>query len=120
TTPSIKPSFLLKSDTPPARGDYVLFTRDDRYLADTPVRVTKRLACMPGDQLDTDYPWYYCNDQLIATALTHDGKGKPLAHFEYSGQIPAGQAFVVGDTNGSYDSRYWGFIALEQLHTVRP
>ncbi|MEA3373742.1 MAG: S26 family signal peptidase [Campylobacterota bacterium] len=79
----------------------------------------KQLACVPGDLLETKGLEYYCNDFLIATALTHDSKGKAITqYFNFNGVVPEGQYFARGIHSHSYDSRYWGFLEKKQITGV--
>lgn len=119
-SPSINPTLLVKSSITPKKGDYITFDFDDRYFNPETVKLTKKIACYAGDELRTEYPFYYCNDKLVATAMAFDGQGEALSHFEFNGIIPDGYALPLGDTHGSYDGRYWGFVELKNVTKVIP
>lgn len=75
----------------------------------------KRAACLEGEHLMRTGDDFSCGQQHLVTALPVDSKGKSLPGFHYSGIIPAGKVFVVGDQLTSYDSRYWGFVDRQWL-----
>ncbi|MNF08598.1 Peptidase S26 [compost metagenome] len=52
--------------------------------------------------------------------MLRDTNGKSLPEFTYTGTVPEGQAFAVGDTANSYDSRYWGFIRMSDTEKLIP
>jgi len=115
----------------PSKGDYVHFLfshdllagRQDMEAARDKLTqqfwLTKKLVCVPGDQLKTIARDLYCNGEKIATALQRTGSGKPLAVFLWNGAIPEGKALVLGDSEASFDSRYWGFVDIEKLKKVK-
>lgn len=84
-------------------------------------KAIKRVACAPGDLLQEDGRDFRCGGWFIGRAreLSHDGRPAPL--FRFSGVIPEGKYFVMGDGADSYDSRYFGFVeAKDVLALARP
>jgi len=118
------------TNTKPEKGDYVNFLFTHELLANredlndakdnisNKFRLTKKLTCVPGDRLKTVEKNLYCNGEKVATALDRTGSGKPLQPFQWDGMIPKGKAIVLGETDDSFDSRYWGFIDIEKLNKV--
>lgn len=113
---SVNPAVLIKiPGVKPTRGDYVTFELENSKLPNGKAYLTKRLACMPGDYLDSREGAFFCNDHLVATALKRDGYNRLLTWYKFKGIIPGNRVFVVGDDERSYDSRYWGFIPFDTV-----
>ena len=70
----------------------------------------KRLAGLPGDFVDPSaFP-----------IRSVDSQGRPMPSVLASSIIPSGMALVLADHPGSFDSRYFGFVPLENLQRVEP
>lgn len=110
TSPSLKHRFFWKCDGLSQKGDYISFRFSHPLIEEGEVSLTKRIACVEGDNLRLEGRTFYCNDIFVGTAKEKSMKGKPLPLFQFSGQVPAGKLFMTGDTVDSFDSRYWGFI----------
>lgn len=118
-THSISPKLLWKTgDKPTQQNEYMLFEHVDAYLPEGETHLVKRLGCIEGQYLTRLNYQFYCDGKEIALAHAEDSTGKRLPIFEFTGVIPAGKAFAVGDTDNSYDSRYWGFIDISQAQRV--
>lgn len=95
-------------------GDYLMFFYDGE-------RVIKQAACLPGDQIMAIDGEYSCNGQPLGRALTTNSLGEPMPRFHYSGVVPPGKLFIAGPHERSYDSRYIGFIDLNEItHKAYP
>jgi len=46
---------------------------------------------------------FYCKNKLIAKAKEYSLGGEPLLKYNYSGIVPRGALFLVGDHIDSYD-----------------
>lgn len=111
---SVRPTFLLKvSYIKPEKGDYVTFELRNEKLKGGVAYLTKRIGCVEGDRLENRSGAFFCNNNLMATALDKDGYGRPLSQFKFDGIIPKNRVFMVGDDPRSYDSRYWGLTTLD-------
>lgn len=118
---SVNPRVGYLSDAPVKRGDYVHFDFHHPLLFDDqPVKLTKRLACEAGDIVTTVERDLYCNGRFVAHALTTTGSGKPLAVFVLDGPIPPGKVLLLGDSDTSFDGRYWGLMDRDRLQKVVP
>ncbi len=119
-TDSVDAKLMLRTQSPAQKGDYVLFSLTHPYLngGRQAYRLTKRWRCGAGDRLLTRGAAFYCNGERVALALERTASGKPLVPFQWNGPIPAGQAFVLGEDPQSFDSRYWGFVSVDQLERL--
>ena len=99
------------------RGNYVRFERVHPWGGSSgPVSLLKEVGCGPGDRLRVDTVGdVYCNDDYLGRALSEDSKGNRLPLFRFDGLVPEGKLFVVGHHPRSWDSRYLGFVDVEEV-----
>ncbi len=98
------------------KGGYVLFTLRSKMINNgEPVDAMKMVACTEGEFLKENRGRFYCNDEYLVTAKTRSQEGEPLEHFSFNGAIPKGKFFLTGQHPESYDSRYFGFIGVEDV-----
>lgn len=72
---------------------------------------TKVVRCEPGDSLRvTDAREYFCEGEFLGRAFEKDSRGTVLPWFRWSGTVPEGKLFVMGQHERSFDGRYFGFI----------
>lgn len=123
-TPSLPKGIYRIVPGEPARGDFVSFclrgefaelARERGYLQAGSCKsglrpLLKRLVGLPGDHIDAA--------SLAVRAV--DSQGRPMPSALRSGVIPTGMALVLADHEGSFDSRYFGFVPLECLQRVEP
>ncbi|MDE9487526.1 S26 family signal peptidase [Xenorhabdus bovienii] len=120
-TSSVLPHVLIKTgDRPTQTDDYVIFTLEHPYLPHAKDQLTKRIGCIERQKLERINQHFYCDNKLIAIALERDIQGASLPVFSFTGTIPAGKAFLVGDTPNSFDSRYWGFFDIQKTEKLIP
>lgn len=120
-TDSVNHRLGILSDTPPKKGDYVRFPfQHPLVLNNSEVLLTKRIACGAGDVVKTVGSEIHCNGQKMAVALAKTASGKALTPYAFAGPIPAGQVLLLGDTEDSFDGRYWGLVSLNGLQRVIP
>jgi signal peptidase I len=138
TTPSLNKRifFIIKSKQigKLKTGDYVMFSLlKSKPESDLPPKLVrmikddgedseiKKIGCAAGEELKNIGNEFYCKNKLIAKAKEYSLGGERLKKFEFSGKIPEGNMFLVGDHVDSYDSRYFGFIkAKDIIATVYP
>ena len=51
----------------------------------------------------------------VGHTLAEDSERNPLPLFRFDGVIPEGKLFVVGHHPRSWDSRYFGFVDVEEV-----
>lgn len=101
------------------KGAYVMLDIRSEYVDHgTPHRVIKRIACAGGEELNVIGRNIYCNGREIAVAKNLSLKGEELPRFHYSGKIPLDAVFVTGQHRDSFDSRYFGFLKMEEVKAV--
>lgn len=119
-TESIPYRFAFEAFGPPAKGDYVRIPVQHPLIDDgKPSFLTKRIACAAGDTLHFDGRAHYCNGMeidRINVAKLDDGQAMPV--FRFDGVIPAGEIYLLGTHERSFDSRYLGLFALKDAQKV--
>ena len=132
TTPSLNKRifFIIKSKQIEKlkTGDYVMFSLlKSKPESDLPPKLVrmikddgedseiKKIGCAAGEELKNIGNEFYCKNKLIAKAKEYSLGGERLKKFEFSGKIPEGNMFLVGDHVDSYDSRYFGFIKAKDI-----
>lgn len=123
-TPSLPLGVYQIVSGKPAKGDLVSFclqgefaelARERGYLqagsCPNGLRpLLKRLTGLPGDHILPE----------ALTPHTVDSQGRPIPSVLRPGIVPPGMAVVLADHEGSFDSRYFGFVPLESLQRVEP
>ncbi|MGK7345017.1 MAG: signal peptidase I [Candidatus Nitrospinota bacterium M3_3B_026] len=100
----------------PAKGDYVTFAKPVNGKREL---VTKRVACAPGDELRAEGRKYYCSGKYLGEAKKFSLSGAPLENFVFNGKVPEGRLFVKGDHRDSWDSRYFGFVEVDDVEAIQ-
>lgn len=101
----------------PERGDVIVFI----YPRDRSKDFIKRVIGLPGEKVEIIGRNIYINDRLIDDPWGYypaDVGSWHAASREHFGPktIPQGMLFVLGDNrHNSQDSRYWGFVPLEDV-----
>jgi conjugal transfer pilin signal peptidase TrbI len=99
---------------PPQKGDYVRLSFYEPKVGCAPCSIVKRIGCLPGDRLVSEGFKYYCNGEFLGQCQT----GINIEPFQFSGTVPRGKVFLIGDRDNSYDSRYFGFRQIADIETV--
>jgi len=117
-TESINATILWRTAETPNKGDYANYALDKKHTKGRHLVITKKVQCVEGDMLVVRGKDYYCNGQWLGTAKEKTLKGKPLVAFQWSGIVPEGKVFFMGEHKDSWDSRYWGFAKLTDTEKV--
>jgi conjugative transfer signal peptidase TraF len=126
-THSLPVGLYYWSDVPIKKGSIVLFKPDqsvapeqvgfDRGYEARELPLLKRVVALAGDVVSVSSSGVSINGQLLPNSapLFHDEAGRPLPmaqldHF----RLGTDQAFLMGITPTSWDSRYFGPVALSR------
>lgn len=98
-------------------GDYVAF-RFTNYLEVTQGEVlfAKKIGCSPGELLIIKDESIYCNNIDLKLKKPQVSTYEKFDLFSYSGIIPSGKYFMIGESEYSFDSRYFGFIDISVIN----
>lgn len=99
----------------PVKGDYVMLEISHPIVGPRPAKLTKQLVCDAGDLLQLKDDAFWCNGVRLGGFITRTWDDRPLTPFAYDGEIPEGQAFVMGTHPRSFDSRYFGLVDKSRL-----
>ncbi len=102
----------------PRRGDIIVFV----YPVDPSKDFIKRVIGEPGDSVEVKHKQVYINGQKLEDPygqfVEGPGDQSRLAPRDNFGPVtvPPDQVFVMGDNRDrSYDSRFWGFVPLDDV-----
>ena len=99
----------------PARGDIVVF----RFPMDEKRDFIKRVIGLPGDTVEIRNKVVYVNGKRLEDPyVVHRDQNIIPGERDNFGPVtvPEGSYFVMGDNrDGSFDSRFWGFVKREQI-----
>ncbi len=112
---------LTKSFAPSEirKGDYIVFTVRSHYIKNgRPSRLLKKVSCIAGQMLEARAREYHCDGEFLGMAKSYSLKGEPVDAFVYSGTVPEGMLFVIGNNPDSFDSRYLGFIERSNVEGI--
>lgn len=112
------------------KGDLVMFTLSHPLAGPEPVKVTKYALCLPGNVLtviekasihvgDEVDGWYYCDGELLGISKPFGTNGQRLEHMRWSGVVPPGKAYVGSGHPSGFDSRYFGFIPVNEMTRMK-
>ena len=105
--------FWAKGGRNPKRNDYVRLPLFDPAVECNPCSIVKRVGCIPGDKLEEKAGFFFCNNVFLGQAVS-----EKYPAFQFSGTVPEGAVFLIGDQEKSYDSRYFGFKQISDIETV--
>ena len=93
-------------NSPPKRGDFVYLRFPGHKFFSSQDLFMKIVKGVPGDWLQTKGREIYINGIRVALAKEKSLVGDTLDPLHFSGKIPEGKLFLMGEHLDSYDSRY--------------
>ena len=75
----------------------------------------KRAVAAAGDSVCRVESTVFVNDEAVAQARSNDSTGEPLPSWQGCTSLNEGQVFLLGDTAGSYDGRYFGVTGTREV-----
>ena len=139
TTPSLPVGFYKVVEEPIVSGAYVAFcppqnvvfdmAKDRSYInpGDCPGGyglLLKRVFAQSGDTVSIDQAGIFVNGEHLPNSaqLTADAEGHPLPQYRLEAVLDDAEYLLLSDLNPqSFDARYFGLIARDQIQqVVRP
>ncbi len=116
---------FFKETSEAIRGDYLVFRGREknsdkepskfmpRFMVD---KIVRKVGCSEREILTRNENGdFFCGGLFIGKALEKDSLGQPLPQFQFSGRIPLGSLFMIGENPDSFDSRYYGFVETGRI-----
>lgn len=125
-SPSIPLGFYQRVDRPIFRGAIVTVRAADvapdyarlRGFTDAGDRFIKRVAGMGGDRVCAEGDVISLNGALIARRRSHDSEQRKLPSWKGCRVLGPDEVLLMGDTDDSFDGRYWGVIPTDMIEGV--
>jgi len=111
--------FLSFPGSTPDLGDYVTGLISHPIIGDEPALLIKKVACDAGQFIALSGDVFECDGQPLGGFITETWDGKPLKPWSVSSEIPDGRAFIMGNHERSFDSRYFGLVDKQELTVVK-
>lgn len=124
-SPSVPTGFYRRTDASPSPGAFVTVRAAAvsldyarlRGFADANDRFIKRIAATSGDIVCAEGDTVTIGSFSLNRA-SHDSMGHTLPHWTGCRALSADEVFLLGDTPDSFDSRYWGPVAISAIDGV--
>ena len=129
-THSLPVGLYYWSDVPIKKGSIVLFKPDhstpleqlgiERGYEARALPLLKRVVALAGDVVSVSSSGVSVNGELLANSapLSHDEAGRPLAMAQLDQfRLRPDQAFLMGVTPTSWDSRYFGPVSVKLIRS---
>lgn len=123
-SPSIPTGLYIRQTVPVAHGSIVTVRAVDvapveataRHFTDDDDRFIKRVAAITGDAVCADGDEVRVNGDTVSHRRTSDGRA-PSA-WNGCRILAPDELFLLGDTEDSFDSRYWGPTTRDKIEGV--
>lgn len=125
-SPSVPIGFYLRSDAEPSVGSFVTVSTSAvapaytalRNYSDRSDRFIKRIAAVAGDHVCARGDRVAVGRHTVLMRQVRDGQGRALPAWSECRALRAGEFFLAGDTDDSFDSRYWGPVSISDIDGV--
>jgi conjugative transfer signal peptidase TraF len=122
---SLPSGFYVRSDDDPSPGAIVTVRARDvapdyalaRDFTDAGDRFLKRVVAISGDRVCASGAAMVVNQRIVRRQL-RDAAGRALPLWEGCRVLLPGEVLLLGDTQGSFDGRYWGPIPERLIEGV--
>lgn len=126
SSPSVPIGLYIRTNEAPAIGRYVTVSAVDvardyaraRHFADPTDRFIKRVAAASGDVVCARGDTVEVGATLVVTRASWDSVGRALPRWEGCRALGQTEVFLLGDTDDSFDSRYWGPVSYSRIEGV--
>lgn len=116
---SVPAGFYVRAGGAPERGDFVTVAAADvaptyaalRDYTDPTDSFLKRIAAVGGQRVCAQGSDVTIDGALTVARAQHDDAGRLLPAWEGCRTLAAGEVFLLGDTEDSFDGCYWGPIS---------
>ncbi len=102
------------------RGMFVSFIPHDGMMGGVTAfdghRVVKMVAGLPGDVLEVRNDVAYINGQRWDQLWLREELKREAGAFDRREVVPDGKVLLMGTLKGSFDGRYYGFVAQEEIN----
>jgi type IV secretory pathway protease TraF len=113
---SVPAGFYVRASGEPERGDFVTVLAADvapayaalRDYTDPSDRFLKRIAATAGQRVCADGGTVTIDGAALVARAEYDNQGRSLPGWEGCRTLADGEVFLLGDTEDSFDGRYWG------------
>ena len=124
-TPSVPTGFYVRSNAPLREGAFVTVRAADvadayaslRHFTDDGDRFIKRVAARSGVRVCAEGESVTVGANAY-TRQTQDSAGRTLPTWEGCHVLHAGEVFLMGETQDSFDSRYFGIVREDAIEGV--
>lgn len=125
-SPSIPVGLYLRADAPIERGvivtvrarDVALTYANQRAFTDDGDRFIKRVVGVAGDTVCAEGSVVTLDGWVTAHRQERDSAGRLLPSWSGCRTLTAGELLLLGDTEDSFDGRYWGPVHTAQIEGV--
>lgn len=125
-SPSVPVGFYVRIDAPPGPGAFVTVRASDvapamaraRRFDGPRDRFLKRVAAQAGDRVCGEGAALVINRGQTLRRRSHDSQGAALPAWNGCRTLADNEYLLLGDTDDSFDGRYWGPVAGAQIEGV--
>lgn len=125
-SPSLPVGFYIRTNHAALPGSIVTVRAADvapalaaaRGFGDRRDRFLKRVAASAGEEVCALDQAITIRERHVVTRHQHDANGRPLPQWNGCLTLGADELFLLGDTDDSFDGRYWGVVSHDLIEGV--